>query len=70
MPRPGEIWEDRFPPFKGRRGRVVQSDYMVTLDPHPGHCPCPKKQRRTAIRLDRFMARWQRIAPTRTGQEE
>ncbi len=55
----GTIWRDTGSHFRGRRGKVVAvSDIAVTLDPWPGSCQCPLQQRRTTIRLDRFLAQF------------
>ena len=72
MTRPleGEIWQDRREPYRGRRGRVAAVTYThVTLDPWPGYCDCPAKQRRTTIDRKRFLAAWRKVSDDLDGSQ-
>lgn len=56
---PGTVWQDLRAPYRGRRGVVVEDDgNYITLAPLAGLCPCPRRQRTTRIRRDRFDAGW------------
>jgi len=69
-PRIGEVWEQHSGKFVGRRGKVadllLEGDYgignsYVVLNPYPGFCPCPLKQRRTRMKMETFLKQFHHV---------
>lgn len=62
----GEVWEQKKGAMTGRRGRITRFIWthwpnLVALDPVPGTCPCPRKQRRTTIPIRRLLDTWEKV---------